>query len=434
MVLLLTGEGLGDPIVVCNHEHRFAIMEQLEEIGRSARAIILEPEGRGTAPAIAAALAYLDAPTDDVLVVPCDLEIGKRDRFLASIEKGARAAAEGRIAVFGVVPTRPESGFGYVERGQELAGLEGVFALRAFHEKPEQARAEAFAGSGKHYWNGGIFLGSANTLIQELRLHAPGIHELALRSVAGGQLDLGFFRLDEASFKAMPTIGFDHAVMERTRAGAVVPLDCEWNDLGSWAAIADTEDADSSGNAHRGAAVLIESRGNYVRSDKPLVALVGVSNLVVVATDDAVLVADRGRTQEVKRVVSELARAERPEHILHTTVYRPWGNYQDLDSGARFKVKRITVKPHSKLSLQRHRHRSEHWVVVKGRATVTQGESTIVLLENESTYIPAGTVHRLANEEDDPLEVVEVQTGELLDEGDIERLSDSFGRADGSDC
>ncbi len=429
MVQLLSGEAFDDPIVVCNHEHRFVIAEQLEEMGRKARAILLEPSGRNTAPAIAAALARLGADSkESVLVAPCDLEIGQPEAFLNAVATGVRAASTGKITTFGVVPSRAEVGFGYIERGSALDGMADAFAIRAFHEKPTADKAEAFRQSGRHYWNGGLFLAQAAVLERELWNHAEGLAELATRSVNKGSVDFGFFRLEEKSFSAISPIGIDHAVMEKTDCGAVVPIDCGWNDLGSWAAIADTEVTDERGNATRGPAVVFDSDRNYVRTEKALVALVGVKDLTVVATDDAVLVVDRARSQDVKEVVAQLAATGRQEHLAHTTIYRPWGKYQDLDSGPGFKVKRITVKPGEMLSLQRHKHRSEHWVVVSGRATVTRGEKILTLAANESTYIPAGTVHRLANDEEGPLEMIEVQTGLVLREDDIERLSDDYGR------
>lgn len=429
MVLLLSGETFDDPIVVCNHEHRFVIAEQLEEIGREARAVILEPVGRNTAPAIAAALAHLRCGSNkSVLVAPCDLEIGQPRVFLEAVGTGFRAAEAGMIATFGVVPTRAEVGFGYIERGQALDGVSGAFTIQTFHEKPSAAEAETFRKSGHHYWNGGLFLAQASVLDRELRAHAGEVAELATRSVSAGVDDYGFFRLDEASFASISPIGIDHAVMERTDHGAVVPIDCGWNDLGSWSAVADTEAVDDRGNAARGPAIIFDSDRNYVRSEKLLVALVGVTDLTVVATDDAVLVVDRGRSQDVKEIVAQLAATGRQEHLTHTTIYRPWGKYQDLDSGPGFKVKRITVNSGKMLSLQKHQHRSEHWVVVSGRATVTRGDEVLMLVANESTYIPAGTVHRLANEEAGPLEIIEVQTGAVLLEEDIERLSDDYGR------
>jgi mannose-1-phosphate guanylyltransferase/mannose-6-phosphate isomerase len=429
MVQLLSGEGFAEPIVVCNREHRFGIAEQLDEIGLKARAIILEPSGRNTAPAVAAALAHLGTgSTETVLVAPCDLEIGAPEAFLSAVSTSQIAADAGMIVTFGVVPTRAEVGFGYIERGPVLDGMDGVFAIRAFHEKPTADKAESFLQSGQHYWNGGLFLAKASILERELHIHAPEVVEFANQSVSAGEVDFGFFRLEEKSFKSISSIGIDHAVMENTDSGAVVPIDCGWNDLGSWAAIADTEAIDERGNAARGPAVIFDSDRNYVRSEKPLVALVGVTDLTVVATDDAVLVVDRSRSQDVKEIVAQLDASDRQEHLTHTTIYRPWGKYQDLDSGPGFKVKRITVKPGRMLSLQRHRHRSEHWVVVSGRATVTRGDEILILGANESTYIPAGTVHRLANEEADALEMIEVQTGSVLLEEDIERLSDDYGR------
>jgi mannose-1-phosphate guanylyltransferase/mannose-6-phosphate isomerase len=421
------GRIAGAPLVVCNHEHRFIVAEQLREVGIEPRALLIEPFGRNTAPAAAVAALKLAEhdPAALMLVMPSDHVIRDDASFLAAIEKAAPLAAQGDLVTFGITPTGPHTGYGYIERGDPLG--EG-FRVRRFVEKPAQAVAEAFVAAGTHDWNAGIFLFRADAWLAELDRHRPGIVAACRDALAEGAADLFFQRLGETAFARAESISIDHAVMERTGRAAVVPVAMGWSDIGSWSAVWQEGPQDADGNVALGEVVAMGTTGSYLRSDKALLAVIGMQDVAVVATGDAVLVAPRSRDQEVRLMVEELKRRQRPEATIPLRTYRPWGWFQVVDEGPRFKVKHIQVNPGHKLSLQKHWHRSEHWVVVTGTAQVTCGEKHLLLRENESTFIPAGVPHRLENPGKVPLRMVEVQSGEYVGEDDIVRLDDVYGR------
>jgi mannose-1-phosphate guanylyltransferase / mannose-6-phosphate isomerase len=423
--------GFAAPIIICNEEHRFMITEQLREIGLAPQRILLEPAGRNTAPALAVVASWLVArdPEAVMLVQPSDHLIGSPAAFYAAVVRGLAATTLGRLVTFGVTPNRPEPGYGYIQAGIELDGVAGANQVSRFVEKPDRETAQRFIDSGKFYWNSGIFLMSARQYLDELQRLHPVIHDSCADAVARGSDDGEFFRLDAASFAEAPSLSIDHAVMEHTDRAAVVPVDMAWSDVGSWQALRDAGQRDADGNIVQGDVLLEDVRDCYVRSDGRLVAAIGLDDVVVVSTDDAVLVAKTDRAAEVGRIVERLRQRNRPEPIQHTTVYRPWGYYRTVDGGERYQVKRIMVKPGAKLSLQKHFHRAEHWVVVQGTAMVTKGEENLLVRENESIYIPLGTNHRLENPGKLPLHLIEVQSGAYLGEDDIVRISDTYGRA-----
>ncbi len=432
--LRVRGEAYAPPLVVCNEQHRFSIADALCSAEVPAKAILLEPMGRNTAPAVAvAALAALeDDPEALLLVLPSDHVILNTDAFQAAVATAARAAATGRLVTFGITPTHPETGYGYIKAGQPLADVPGAHAVDAFKEKPDAERAAAYLAEGTYSWNSGMFLLPAALLVEELERHDPAVLAAAREALRLAVRDLDFVRLDGTAFAAAPSVALDVAVMERTRRAAVVPVDIGWSDVGAWTALWDIGAKDANGNVCVGDILAHDVTGSYLRSEQgPLVAVEGLSDVVVVATDDAVLVTSRANAQNVKVLVDELKARKRPEHELHSTVHRPWGTYRGVDSGNRFQVKQIMVYPDAKLSLQYHHHRAEHWIVVEGTARVTRGEDTFLLRENESTFIPPGTVHRLENPGVVPLRLIEVQSGSYLGEDDIVRLEDTYGR--GSD-
>lgn len=417
------------PLIVANEEHRFIIAEQLRQIGVTADTILLEPEGRNTAPALALAALYLNRNGDDplMLVMPSDHVIADPAAFQRAVTTATAAAEDGALVTFGITPNRAETGYGYIERGEPRPEA-GVFCVRRFVEKPDVATAEEYVKATTFFWNAGIFLFKCSALLDELQVHAAAVWQAAQAAMTGCKADLSFHRPDAAAFKASPAISIDYAVMEKTHRALVTAVDMGWNDVGSWSALWDITPKDTTGNALHGDVIAIDSRNSLLRSDGPALAAVGVNDLVVVATEDAVLVAHKSQAQNVKKVVDELARRNRQEHISHVTVHRPWGSYQTADAGDRYQVKRIVVKPGHKLSLQQHMHRAEHWVVVQGTARVTRGEEIITLHENESTFIPIGTVHRLENPGKIPLHLIEVQSGGYLGEDDIVRFDDTYGR------
>lgn len=416
------------PILLCNEAHRFLVAEQLRAMGQEGASIVLEPEGRNTAPAIA--LAALTATRDGgdalLLVLSADHHIPDAAAFARCLAPALPLAESGKLVACGVVPTRAETGYGYIERGAPLAG---GFAIRRFVEKPDAATAERYLHSGDFLWNSGIFVFQASRYLQELERFAPAIVQACRAAVEGAQTDLTFLRVAAQAFRASPSDSIDYAVMEKTGDGVVVPLDTAWSDLGSWSALWDVADKDANGNLLVGDVLAQHSSGNYVRATSRLVAAVGVHDLVIVETKDAVLVASKSQVQEVKQIVAQLDAAGRREHIDHRETYRPWGKYDSVDTGARYQVKRITVKPGAKLSTQMHHHRAEHWVVVRGTARITNGDQTFLLTENQSTYIPLGQVHALENPGRIDLELIEVQSGAYLGEDDIVRLADQYGRA-----
>lgn len=417
----------GRPIVVCNENHRFFAAGILQELGVPAD-ILLEPLARNTAPAIAlAALAACEAGEDPLLLVlPSDHVIEPAEALKAAVTAAAGAAGNGSLVTFGVKPTRPETGYGYIRRGAEAGP--GVFRVDRFVEKPGLEEAKELLSDGRYTWNSGMFLFRAATFLEELTRHAPAIQSACDRAWAGRARDLDFVRVDRENFAASPSDSIDYAVMERTRAACVVPLTADWNDLGSWKAFYEVSDRDGQGNAQVGDVVAMDSENCYLHSTHRLVAALGVKDLVVVETADAVLVADWSRTQEVKKLLEKIAKAGRSEADTHVKVYRPWGSYESLSFGDRFQVKRIVVNPGKVLSLQFHHHRAEHWVVVRGTAKITVGEEVRLLGEDQSTYIPLGSVHRMENPGRIPLEIIEVQTGAYLGEDDIVRIEDSYGR------
>ncbi|MCP5433749.1 MAG: mannose-1-phosphate guanylyltransferase/mannose-6-phosphate isomerase [Alphaproteobacteria bacterium] len=418
------------PMVISNEEHRFTIAQQLMELGIGLKAHVLEPAARNTAPAVAVAALLLAAedPRALALVVPADHHIADLPRFHEAIAKGARAARDGNLVTFGIVPDRPETGYGYIKRGADL-GLEGEASkVEAFVEKPDAKTAASYVASGDYAWNSGIFMFEAGVLLAELKTHAPKILAACEKALAGAKRDLDFLRLETASFSACPSDSLDYAVMERTTRAAVVPVDMGWSDIGSWAALWETGARDVDGNLRIGDTVAVDTSGSLVRSESRLVATLGVENLVVVETADAVLVAAKDRVQDVKRIVEALKAEGRTEAEAHRRIYRPWGFFEGIDAGERYQVKQLYVSPGAKLSLQMHHHRAEHWVVVQGTAKVRVGEEEKLLAENESVYIPLGTVHRLENPGKVPLRLIEVQSGVYLGEDDIVRFEDVYKR------
>ena len=420
------------PLVVCNAAHRFLVAEQLREIGVRPEAILIEPEGRNTAPAAAtAALVLGDGDRDALmLVLPSDHVIGKVEAFHEAVDTGAAAARAGALVTFGVRAEAPETGFGYIRRGAALDGAPGCYRVTRFVEKPEREAAERYLAEGDHYWNSGIFLFSARRYLEELERLQPAMVTACRKAVERAARDPDFLRLDAAAFGMAPALSIDHAVMEATTAAAaVVPVDMAWSDIGSWSALWEIGAKDKDGNVLVGDVSAHGVKGSYIRGEGLLVAAVGLEDVVIVATDDAVLAAAKDRVQEVKGIVEALKAEGRAEAASHPKVYRPWGHYQTVDAGKGFQVKRITVNPGHKLSLQKHSRRSEHWVVVEGIARVTRGEEVLELEANQSTYIPLGMAHRLENPGADPLQLIEVQYGDYLGEDDIVRLEDSYGRS-----
>jgi mannose-1-phosphate guanylyltransferase/mannose-6-phosphate isomerase len=421
--------GFAPPVVVSNEAHRFIVAEQLREAGVAGARIVLEPAGRNSAPAIAAAAVLLaeEDPAAPLWMMAADAVIADVQALHGAVAIGAAAARAGRIVTFGMTPTTPETGYGYIEKGAPLAGIEGAFAVARFVEKPDAATAAQYLAGGRHLWNSGMFLFTAATLIAELERHAPELLAAVRRSVAERTTDLDFIRLG-AAFKDSPSISLDYAVAEKTDRAAVVPAAIGWSDVGSWAALWELGNRDAAGNVAVGDVLLEDARNCYVRSQGPLVAVLGLEDAVVVADEDSVLAMPRSRAQDVKRIVDRLKAAKRREASEHRRMYRPWGFYEGLITGERFQVKRIVVRPGGRLSLQKHFHRAEHWVVVNGTALVTRDAETLLVRENESVYLPLGCVHRLENPGKIPLALIEVQSGPYLGEDDIVRIEDVYGR------
>ena len=419
------------PMVVCNEEHRFIVAQQLREADLAGAEIVLEPCGRNTAPAVAvAALQALKSDEDAILLVlPADHLVENPAAFHSAVLEALPLAEQGQLVTFGVVPTRPETGYGYIKRGEGLGG--GLYALESFVEKPDAATAQSYLQSGDYLWNSGKFLFSARAYIDELRVLAPAMLEACVNALEGANADLDFVRLDADIFAACPSDSIDYAVLEKTGRGAVATLDCGWSDVGAWSALWDVGEADDQGNVVQGDVLVDQSKNNYLRSESRLLAVTGVSDLVVVETADAVLVSHRDTVQDVKRLVTALKSSNRAEANVHARVYRPWGFYESLITSDRFQVKSIVVNPGQKLSLQKHHHRAEHWIVVNGTGEVTCEDKVFTLREDESTYIPLGHKHRLANPGCIPLELIEVQSGSYLGEDDIVRYEDIYGRSDG---
>jgi mannose-1-phosphate guanylyltransferase / mannose-6-phosphate isomerase len=432
-LLRLDGLATTPPIIVCNEAHRFLVAEQLRQLRIEPRATILEPFGRNTAPAIAlaahAALKGLAAQANALdpvlLVLPADHVIRDIPAFHAAVRTALAAADAGQLATFGIVADAPETGYGYIQRG---AANGAAFRIARFIEKPNHERAREFVGSGDYYWNSGMFVFRARRYLQELERFAPEMARVCEAAFRAAKADLDFTRIDATLFEACPADSIDYAVMEKTADAVVVPLAAGWSDVGSWASLHAASDADARGNVTHGDVISEDTEGSYLYSESRLVAAVGLRDQVVVETKDAVLVAAKDRVQEVKRLVTRLKERGRYEHSLHREVFRPWGSYDSLESGSRFQVKLLKVKPGATLSLQMHHHRAEHWVVVAGTARITRGEEQFLLEENQSTYIPIGVRHRIENPGMIPLEIIEVQSGSYLGEDDIVRFEDQYGR------
>ncbi|WP_119717243.1 mannose-1-phosphate guanylyltransferase/mannose-6-phosphate isomerase [Cognatilysobacter tabacisoli] len=418
------------PITVCSDEHRFMVGEQLQAVGLRSGGILLEPVARSTAPAIA--LAALHALTHDadatVLVMPADHLIDDEAAFRAATATAQSLAADGWLVTFGITPDYPETGYGYIRRGDGLSP--GGFRVERFVEKPDLETAKRYVTDGEHAWNSGMFLFRADRYLDELERHAPAIATAARAAYAVSARDLDFTRIDSDAFAASPSDSIDYAVMEKTARAAVVPVSCGWSDIGSWSSLWSVAERDDDGNRHDGDVIAVDTHDSLVRaSERRLIATIGVEDLVIIDTADATLVARKDRVQDVKLVVDRLKAAGRTEHLLHRKVYRPWGSYDSIGVGGRFQVKKIVVKPGAALSLQKHEHRAEHWVVVSGVAEVTCDGRVFELRENESTFIPRGSVHRLRNRGEQPVELIEVQSGGYLGEDDIVRLDDAYGRS-----
>jgi len=424
---------VGAPLIVCNEAHRFMVAEQARQISVALAATILEPIGRNTAPAVALAAllavkhgAGASSHADPVLMIlPADHVIKDVQAFHAAVAHAVAAAKRGKLVTFGVVPTGPETGYGYIRRKE---GKGPAYEVAQFVEKPDAARAAEFLASGQYYWNSGMFVFQAQRFIAELKRFAPDILAACEAALAEAKRDLDFTRIGLAEFTACRSDSIDYAVMEKTADAMVVPLDAGWSDVGSWSSLKDAIAADAAGNVTHGDVILEDSSGCYVYSESRLVAAVGLKDHIVVETKDAVLVVARDRVQDVKTVVSRLKQAGRYEAALHREVYRPWGSYDGIDAGERFQVKRLTVKPGASMSLQMHHHRAEHWIVVEGTARITRGEEIFLLEENQSTYIPIGTRHRIENPGKITLQMIEVQSGSYLGEDDIVRFEDKYGR------
>jgi mannose-1-phosphate guanylyltransferase/mannose-6-phosphate isomerase len=432
-LLRLDGLATTAPVIVCNEAHRFLVAEQLRQLRIEPRATILEPFGRNTAPAIALAAhaalkghaAQANALDPVLLVLPADHVIRDIPAFHAAVRTALAAADAGQLATFGIVADAPETGYGYIQRG---APSGAAFRIARFVEKPNHERAREFVASGDYYWNSGMFVFRARRYLQELERFAPEMARVCEAAFRAAKADLDFTRIDATLFEACPADSIDYAVMEKTADAVVVPLAAGWSDVGSWASLHAASDADARGNVTHGDVISEDTEGSYLYSESRLVAAVGLRDQVVVETKDAVLVAAKDRVQEVKRLVLRLKERGRYEHSLHREVFRPWGSYDSLESGPRFQVKLLKVKPGATLSLQMHHHRAEHWVVVAGTARITRGEEQFLLEENQSTYIPIGVRHRIENPGMIPLEIIEVQSGSYLGEDDIVRFEDQYGR------
>jgi mannose-1-phosphate guanylyltransferase/mannose-6-phosphate isomerase len=419
-------------MVIGSSEHRFAIAEQLRGVGLSAARLILEPVGRNTAPA--AAIAAMAASAEDldalVLLMPADHHIDDRVAFRSAVCAGAKPAADGHIVLFGIAPMSPATGYGYIEFGAPLPGHDGVNTVVRFQEKPDAETAQAYVASGRHRWNSGIFLVSAQVLLDELQAYAPDVVRCARAALDGAVQDLDFCRLDPECFAAAPSISLDHCIMERTGKAVVLPVDFIWSDVGAWSELSRAASPDDDGNVMSGDVRTVKTRNSYLRSEGPLIATIGIEDMIVVATADAVLIARKGADQEVKGLVAGLRAENHPAAMSSPLVHRPWGHYQTIELGERYKVKRITVNPGAKLSLQKHFHRAEHWVVVNGTAAVTRDGEVLLLKENESVFLPVGCIHRLENPDRTPLNLIEIQSGAYLAEDDIVRFEDLYARGD----
>lgn len=431
-------DGLAKPILVCNEDHRFLAAEQLRQASVEHDGILLEPFGRNTAPAIALAAlhAIKDGEDPTLLVLAADHLIQNVEAFHVAIANAAKLAEQGKLVTFGIVPTEPHTGYGYIQTGAEvvLDSVQGALQVAEFVEKPDLETAKAYLDSGSYLWNSGMFAFKASAYLAALKEFAPAMLEACEASIASEAPDLDFVRIDADAFGNCPDDSIDYAVMEPLAAKAdspvaVVPLDAGWSDVGSWSSLWDVSDKDAEGNATTGDVMMIDANNSYINAEGKLVTVIGLDNVVVVETKDAVMVAAKDKVQQVKEVVNALKAQDRPEYVYHREVFRPWGCYDSIDNGERYQVKRITVKPGEKLSVQMHHHRAEHWIVVSGTAKVTNGDNTFLVTENESTYIPIGVVHALENPGKIPLEMIEVQSGSYLGEDDIVRFEDRYNRS-----
>ncbi|WP_456381023.1 mannose-1-phosphate guanylyltransferase/mannose-6-phosphate isomerase [Thiolapillus sp.] len=421
------------PIVVCNEDHRFFVAHQLQTSTLGNPAIILEPMGKNTAPAVAAAAfqALKNAAQDEdpvLLVLPADHAIKDIDAFHTALAKAERLARTGHLVTFGIVPTAAETGYGYIQGGKHLDEAPEAMQIKRFVEKPDQETAKRYLDSGEYFWNSGMFVFQASTYLNALEQFVPEMLAATRQAWEQSQTDADFIRLDKNAFASCPSDSIDYAVMEHTDSGIVIPLDAGWSDVGSWSALWEIGDKDENVNVIVGDVLAQDSTGCYLRSDNRLLATLGIEDIMVVDTHDVVLVAHKSQVQKVKDLVNQLSKEQRQEINIHALVHRPWGSYQGIDRAERYQVKRISVAPGASLSLQMHHHRAEHWIVVKGTAKVTRGDETFILSENQSTYIPIGELHRLENPGKIPLEIIEVQSGSYLGEDDIERLDDIYGR------
>ncbi len=441
-ILRLGDINCSHPLVISNESHRFLVAEQLRELNLLSGNIILEPVGKNTAPAIALAaiqaLKHLNAGNSEdplLLVLAADHVIKDENAFCSAVNQAVPHALAGKLVTFGIVPTGPETGYGYIRRGntQHLHECDDNSALAyrvaQFVEKPDLQTAQGYVANGDYYWNSGMFLFRASRYLDELKQFRPDIYQACQQAMQVIEPDLDFVRVNKDAFMQCPDDSIDYAVMEKTADAVVVPMDAGWSDVGSWSSLWDISEKDSEGNVHQGDVLSHNSRNNYVFAESSLVTTVGVENLVVVQTKDAVLVAARDQVQDVKKIVEQIKAAGRSEHHVHREVYRPWGKYDSIDQGERYQVKRLSIKPGEQLSLQMHHHRAEHWVVVQGTAKVTCGDKSLLLSENESFYIPLGVKHSLENPGKIPLEVIEIRSGSYLAEDDIERFWDKYGRS-----
>lgn len=428
-VLRLNGIDKQAPMFICNEAHRFLLAEQLRQQDIAHSGILLEPVGRNTAPAIALAALHAQAEGDDpvLLVLAADHLIQQPAAFHHAISQAQTLAEQGKLVTFGIVPDSAHTGYGYIRQGEALAG---GFSVAEFVEKPDAATAQTYLDSGEFYWNSGMFMFKASRYLAELEKQAPDILEACQQAMQQASGDLDFVRVEHASFAACRDDSIDYAVMEHTKDAVMVPLDAGWSDVGSWSSLWETAEQDEKGNVVSGDAILEGVNNSYINAEQRLISVVGLDDVVVVETKDAVLVANKHKVQDIKQVVNKLKADKRSEFEFHREVFRPWGSYDSIDNGERYQVKRITVKPGEKLSVQMHHHRAEHWIVVSGTAQVTNGEETLLLSENQSTYIPIGVVHALENPGKIPLELIEVQSGSYLGEDDIVRFSDRYGRID----
>lgn len=426
-VLRLQGiEGLKAPLGVCNENHRFMMAEQLREIGLPPSAIILEPVGKNTAPAVALAALTAGSEDDILLVLPADHIISNVDAFQSVVKQAEILAKNNYFVTFGIVPDSPETGYGYIKNGDAVS--EHAFSVAAFVEKPNALKAQEYMDSGDYLWNSGMFAFKAGCFLEELEKFNPEMLKSCKKALDSADRDEDFIRVDKAAFMQCPADSIDYAVMEKTAQAVVIPLEADWNDVGSWSALLEVTEKDEQSNAISGDVIALDTEGCYILSERKLLTTIGLRDLIIVETDDAVMIAAKDRVQDVKKIVDELKNQQRTEAIMHTKVYRPWGYYQSIDKGNRHKTKLIVVKPGAKLSLQKHHHRAEHWVIVKGTALVTKNKKQKMVSENESVYIPLGVVHCLENPGVIPLEIIEIQTGSYLNEDDIVRIEDKYGR------